>query len=84
MQEFLPVLIGMVTAGMCGRISSPRLRRTAFIALSLFGGAFSTTINSEWRVGLTAWLADTGLIAAGAVGATTGAELVTRLRRKVA
>jgi hypothetical protein len=83
MEEFLPVLLGMVVFGLCHQIGSVRFRGAAILLLSLFGGALATTINGEWGAGPVAMLIDTILVAAGVLAAGAGLAILGIVRRRL-
>jgi hypothetical protein len=84
MQELLPIWIGMAVGAISSRICSTRLRAGAVVVLSLIGGLFSMAVNGEWGLGVTAMLADTALVAGGALAVIVTLAALGRARRRVA
>jgi hypothetical protein len=81
MQEFLPVLIGMIFGSICLSVNPAHLRGGVMLVMCTLGGAVATTLNTEWGGGLTPFVIDTALVAAGAVAVQCWALVRNRTRQ---
>jgi len=84
MQELWPVLIGMAAGAMSAWIGPGRIRAGAVVLFSLTAGFLSMAVNGEWGVGLTAMLADSALVAGGALASVVVLAALARARRRLA